>query len=106
MMMMPTLPTILIDNNTTVVLNDISLSYEGMKEKRPSIKKIKPSQRKSASLYNINIVGEKKIFLYIGEEFYEIFNKLTNQYRGTILVTITKNNENKIEIQVDTNYNK
>ncbi len=70
---------------------------------RPYVKKIKPDSRKILSLYNKKIVGEKNVFLHIGEENYEIFKGLTKEHRIQILVEIERNSESKIVLRIDTN---
>jgi hypothetical protein len=108
---MQTLPLIYIDNNTNHTLENISVTFDGDKGKIPSIKTIKPGERKQIALYNMNVKGITQLFLMhynkklkITERQY-VFENFTKDFRGTILVEIEGiKHDGRFDITVVENY--
>lgn len=87
--MIQTLPTVYVDNNTRVTLENITITFDGYEAKEPTFKKIKSGERVSMALYN-KFVGTRDVYMkYYNKklgitERQVIFEGLDSTYLGTL----------------------
>ncbi|MBS4172679.1 hypothetical protein [Bacillus sp. FJAT-49736] len=99
-----TLPNIFIDNDTKHDLLDLHFFIEGSKSWEEKVKKVKSNERKMLTIYNRNMVGEKKLYMQYKNEQYEIF-KLTKDYWSNILVKIDDvSQDNRLSLTITPNF--
>ncbi|TKC14393.1 hypothetical protein [Robertmurraya kyonggiensis] len=112
-MMIQTLPTVYVDNNSGVTLENITITFDGYEAKEPTFKKIKSGDRVSMSLYN-KFVGKRDVYMkYYNEklritERQVIFEGLDSTFlgtMGTILVEVqSKQKDGRFLLDITKNF--
>ncbi|MEH6941451.1 hypothetical protein [Bacillus sp. JJ722] len=105
-----TLPAVFVDNRTGATITELTFFYDGLAIEEPKLKRIRPGERKIVSIYSRNINGEKTLYMKHNkrnneEQTYEIFDKLTEQFWGNILVEILSiHSDGTLNIKVETDF--
>ncbi len=112
-MMIQTLPTVYVDNNTGMTLENFTITFDGSDTKEPTFKKIRSGERVSMSLYN-KFVGKRDVYMkYYNEklritERQVIFEGLDSTFlgtMGTILVEVqSKQKDGRFLLEITKNF--
>ncbi|GKU82614.1 hypothetical protein [Niallia sp. NCCP-28] len=110
---MQTLPVVYVENNLQKTLENITITFNGNKEKEPTFKSIKSGERVFTGLYNkfdeIRAIYLKyyndKLAIMEKQQIYKAFNTNILGAVGTILVEIIgQQKDGRLELKITENF--